>query len=224
MSSFVSYHCFDCCLLACLFLVHHALVKGELLALQDVSVAPSALSRSGGDNGQDTSGGELGVEGRVEGAVDLSGLELLGDGCRDGTQVDGLAGFGAVLGLFDSDLDSVVGLVPGLEGVGVDHDNGPLDEGLGADQFVVGRVVHDVQDTDLAGADLGTPGKVSGIQSEGSELGVSSPAADLVDAGLADLGHGRGPSEIVLSLLAELGSASSGFPALVSSFASDTLR
>jgi len=203
--------------------VHHALVKREFLALQDVSVAASGLSRSGGDLGQDTSGGELGVQSGVQGAVGLSGLELLDDLFRLSGHVDRLpVDISFLVVLLDTNLDSVVGLVPGLEGVGVNDDDGTLHQGLGADQFVVGRVVGDIEDTDLAGADLGSPGEVPGVQSEGTELGVSSPAADLVDAGLADLGHGRGPSEIVLALLAELGAASSGLPALVSSFASDT--
>ena len=203
--------------------MHHALVKGEFLALQDVSVAPSGLSRSRGNLGQDTARGKLLVEGRFEDAVGLSSLELLGHLCRDSRHVDGLAGFDTVLGLLDANLDSVMGLVPALEGVGINHDNGALDQSLGTDQLVVGRVVHDIEDTDLAGADLGTPGKVAGIHSQGSELGVSSSAPDLVDAGFANLGHGRGPSEIVLSLLAELRAASTGLPALVSSFACDTL-
>lgn len=205
----------------CLFLAHHALVEGKFLALQDVSIASSGLSRSGGDLGEDTSRCELGIEGRVQSAVGLSALELLGNLGRFGGEVDGLSGFG-VLAL-DSNLDTVVRLIPGLEGVGIDHDDASLDKGLGTNQLVVGRVVHDIQDTDLAGADLGTPREVTRVDREGSELGVSSSAADLVDAGFTDLGHGSGTTKIVLSLLAELGSASSGLPALVSSFASDTL-
>ena len=207
--------------LVCLFLAHHALVEGKFLTLQDVSIASSGLSRSGGDLSEDTSRSELGIEGRVQSAVSLSGLELLGNLGRDRGEVDGLSGFGVLT--LDSNLDTVVRLIPGLEGVSIDHDDASLDKGLGTDQLVVGRVVHDIQDTDLAGADLGTPGEVTGVNGEGSELGVSSSAADLVDAGFTDLGHGSGTTHVVLSLLAELGSASSGLPALVSSFTSDTL-
>jgi len=202
-----------------LFLAHHALVEREFLALEDVSVASSGLSRSRRDLGIDTPGSELGIQGGVERAIGLSSLELLGDLGGDTGKIDGLSGFSSLL---DADLDSVVRLVPGLEGVGVDQDDGALDEGLGTDQLVIGRVVHDVEDTDLAGADLGTPRKVTGIESQGPELGVSSSAPNLVDAGFADLGHGRGASQIVLSLLAKLGTASSGLPALVSSFSSNT--
>lgn len=206
----------------CLFLVHHALVKGEFLALQNVPVASSGLSRSGRNLGQDTSRSKLGVQGGVQGAVGLSSLELLGHLGGNTREVNGLSGFSGG-GLFESNLDAVVGFVPGLEGVGINHDNGALDQGLGTDQLVVGGVVHDVQDTDLAGADLGTPRKVTGVQSQSSEFGVASAATDLVDAGLANLGHGAGSAHVVLSLLAKLGAASSGLPALVSSFASDTL-
>jgi len=204
--------------------VHHALVEGELLSFEDVPVAPSGLARSGGNLGENTSRGKLGIEGGFEGSVRLSALELLGNLGRLAAQVDALARNVTVLArLLDANLDTVVGLVPGLEGVGVDHDDRALDEGLGTDQLVVGRVVHDIEDTDLAGADFGSPRKVSGVEAQRSELGVSSTAADLVDAGLADLGHGGGSAHVVLSLLAKLGAASSGFPALVSSFASDTL-
>jgi hypothetical protein len=153
----------------------------------------------------------------------LSSLELLGNLCRDGLEVDGVTRFDTGRGLLDANLDSVVGLVPALEGVGINHNDGALDQSLRTDQLVVGRVVHDIEDTDLAGADLGTPGKVTCVESEGSELGVSSSAADLMDARFANLGHGRGSSEIVLPLLAELRAASTGLPALVSSFSSDTL-
>ena len=40
---------------------------------------------------------------------------------------------------------------------GIDGDDGTLDEGLGTDQFVVGGVVDDVDDADLAGGGLGSP-------------------------------------------------------------------
>jgi len=204
-----------------LFLAHHALVEGELLSFQDVSITPSGLSRSGADLGEDTAGGELLVKGRFEGSVDLSSLELLGDLGRLGGKIDGLSGIDGVLAL-EADLDSVVGLVPGLEGVGIDHDDSTLDQGLRTDQFVVGGVVQDIQDTDLAGADLGTPRKVPGVESQSPKFGVSSAATDLVDAGFTDLGRCGWSAHVVLSLLAKLRAASTGLPALVSSFACDT--
>jgi hypothetical protein len=44
-----------------------------------------------------------------------------------------------------------------------------------------------------------------------------------VDAGFTNLGHGRGTTHFVLSLLLKLGTASSGLTAFVASFTSDTL-
>ena len=76
----------------CLFLVHHALVKGEFLALQDVSIATAGLSRSRGYLGQHASGTELSVECRVQSAVRLPSLELLGDLGGLGGEVHALSG------------------------------------------------------------------------------------------------------------------------------------
>ena len=164
------------------------------------------------------------VQGRFQGAVGLSLLELGRDLLADRGQVDGWLGgdsFGG--GLLLSNLDSVVSFVPRLECVGINQDNGTLDERLGSDQLVVGGVVRDVEDTDLAGADFGSPGKVSLVQTERPKLGVSSSSTDLVDTCLADLGHGGGASHFVLALLLELGPASTGFTALVAAFASNAL-
>jgi hypothetical protein len=107
--------------------------------------------------------------------------------------------------------------------VGIDQDNGALDQCLGSHQLVVGGVVRDIEDTDLSGTDFCSPGKVSRIQTKGSELGVSSSPTDLVDTCLTNLGHGGGPTQFKLALLLKLGTASTGFTALVASFASDTL-
>jgi len=107
--------------------------------------------------------------------------------------------------------------------MGVDQDNGALDQCLGSDQLVVGGVVGDVQDTYLAGAYFGAPGEVSAVQTKGPELEVSSAATDLVDTRFSNLGHGRRTSHFKLAFLLELGTASSGLPAFVAAFASDTL-
>ena len=47
------------------------------------------------------------------------------------------------------------------EGSGINDDDGVLDEGLGPDQLIVARVVHDVDDTGLPGDSLATPGEIS---------------------------------------------------------------
>ena len=51
-----------------------------------------------------------------------------------------------------ADLDAVVGLVPLTERGGIDLDDRVLDQGLGAHKLVVRGVVHDVEQTGLAGA------------------------------------------------------------------------
>ena len=194
------------------------MVELELGSLEDDAVAATALAGSAGDLGEETAGAELLVEGGLEGAVLLPVGELALDvvGLLGALNVGGLA-------LLDADLGAVVGLVPLLEGVGVDEDDGALDEGLGTDELVVGGVVGDVENADLAGADLGAPGEVAGIEAEGAELEVAAAAADGVDATLADLGHGGGAAHFELPLLAVLLTAAAGFAALVPSFACDTL-
>lgn len=52
---------------------------------------------------------------------------------------------------------TVVRFVPLTEWGGVDLNDGALDESVGPDEFVVGRVVDDPDDTSLAGDSFGTP-------------------------------------------------------------------
>ena len=203
-----------------LFLGHHSLVEVELGSLEDDAVAATGLTRSAGDLGEETARAELVVEGRLEGAVLLPGGELALDVVG---LLAGILDLGG-LALLETNLEAVVGLVPLLEGVGIDEDDGTLDEGLGTDELVVGGVVGNVEDTDLAGADLGAPGEVAGVETEGTELEVAAAAADGVDATLADLGHGGGAAHFELPLLAVLLTAAAGFAALVPSLTCDTLK
>ena len=80
---------------------------------------------------------------------------------------------------------AVVRFVPLAEGGGIDLDNGVLDEGLGADELVVGGIVHDINDTGLAGNGFTAPAEGAGIQTQGTELGVATTDTDSVDALLA---------------------------------------
>ena len=113
-------------------------------------------------------------------------------------------------------------LVPLAEGSGIDLDNGVLHKGTGTDQLVVGRVVDDSDDTGLAGDGLGTPGEVTGIQTHGTELAVTSTGANLVDALSTELGVGSLTTQLELSLLAILGALGSGSGALVAGVSADT--
>ena len=118
----------------CSHVDHHTHV--ELLALENVAVSSAGLSRSRGDDGEQSTSPELllkdGVDlgvllSLVEDSLDVVGLLLLLG------RLGGLAASGNRLG--------VVGLVPLSEGGGVDVDNGRLDEGLGSQKLVVGGVV-----------------------------------------------------------------------------------
>lgn len=169
-----------------------ALVESKLLTLQDVTVAAARLTRTAGDDGVQTTGLELLLNGVLDLALGrvASGLLLL-DGLALLGVLLGLALLGG-LGLLASTAKglAVVGLVPLTEGGGVDLDDGGLGQGVGADELVVGRVVGDGDDTGLAGAALGGPGEVAAVEAEGAELVVAAAGADGVDALGADTGVG----------------------------------
>ena len=83
-----------------------------------------------------------------------------------------------------------MGLVPLTERSSINLDDGRLGQGVGTDQLVVGGVVGDNDDTGLAGNTLGTPGEVTGLETEGTELAVTTTGADQVDSLVADTGVG----------------------------------
>ena len=202
-----------------LLLVHHSLVEVKLGSLKDDTVTAAALARSGGNLCKETARGKLMVESRLEATILLSrgnlALDMVGLLALT-LQLGGLA-------LLETDLEAVVGLVPLLEGVSINEDDGALDQSLGTDELVIGSVVRDVEDTYLASADLGTPGKVAGVETEGTELEVTATATDGVDATVANFGHGGGAAHLELPLLAVLFAATSGLAALVPSLTSNTL-
>lgn len=140
-----------------------ALVESKLLTLQDVTIAATGLTRTAGDDGVQTTGLELLLKGGIDlaaggvafGLLLLHRLALL-------DLLLSLALLGG-LGLLASSADglAVVSLVPLSEGSGVNLDDGAAGQGVGSDELVVGRVVGDSNDTRLAGAALGGPGKVA---------------------------------------------------------------
>jgi hypothetical protein len=166
------------------------LVEGQLLALQDVAVAATTLAGPAGDDGVQTTGLELALDGGLDLALLLEALALLLDDAL--ALLDLLLG-GATGGLLlpaTADGLAVVGLVPLTEGRGVDLDDGGLGQGVGADQLVVGRVEGDGDDADLAGDALATPSKVARVEAQGAELAVAAAGADEMDALGADTGIG----------------------------------
>ena len=130
------------------------LVESQLLTLQDVTIDTAALARAGRNDGVETAGLELPLDGGLDLAVvSKAGGLLLGDGVALL-----LLGGGLGLGLASAaDGLAVVGLVPLSEGGGVNLDDGGLGQGVCADQFVVGGVVDHTNDTGLTGNTLRSP-------------------------------------------------------------------
>lgn len=125
------------------------------------------------------------------------GVLLLG-GLRLGSLLGLLTGDDLLL----SESRSVMRLVPLAERSGIDLDYGGLGEGICADEFVVGRMEDDTDDTGLAGDSLGTPGEVAGIETESTELAVSSTGTDEMDTLSTNTGVGGLTTELESTLLA----------------------
>jgi hypothetical protein len=169
-----------------LLLPDSTLVEGELLTLQDVTINATTLARTAGNNGVETTGLELALEGGLDLALCGETLLLLA--------LNRLALLHLLLGLLLASAakgGAVVGLVPLTEWGGIDLDDGGLGEGVGADQLVVRRVESDGDDTDFAGDALAAPGEVAGIETERAELAVAATGADEVDTLGSDTGVGR---------------------------------
>jgi len=119
-------------------------VELEFLAFENVTISSAGLSRSGGDASEDSLRLELIFDVLIE-SLELSSLFLLLDvsGALLATE-DNLV-------LLEGEIDTVVNLVPFLEGGGIDFDDGVLDKSLGSDQLVVSSVVLNVNDLHLEG-------------------------------------------------------------------------
>lgn len=166
-------------------LSHVSLVESQLITLEDVAVATSTLARSRADNGIQTSSLELSLQRRLNLAGLLQSLFPLG--------LDALAdllllslGFLALSSPTQS--GAVVCFVPLSERSSVDLDNGGLGQGVGSDEFVVGRVVGDDDDTDFASDTFTTPAEVARFQAERSVFCVTTSGSDKMDSFVADTG------------------------------------
>lgn len=187
-------------------------VELKLLALKDVAVGTARLTGAAGDGGVEAASSELGFE---EG-VDLRVLLLLIQVALGvvGELLGLIGGLDGGLALFRDGL-GVVSLVPLPEGGGIDLDDAALDKSVGADKFVVGGVVSDTDQPRLAGDVLRSPCIVSGIETESTELGVTTTDTNAVDTLGAELGGGGLATELELSLLAVVGTLRTSLRALV---------
>ncbi len=171
-----------------LLLVHGTLVESELLTLKDVTVNTAGLSWAGSDDGEETTSLELLLEGGLDLAVGGEALSvLLLDGLGLLLLLDDLTGLGLAAA---TEVGTVVSLVPLAEWNGIDLDDRGLGQGVGADQLVVGWMESDANDADLAGNTLRSPGEVAGVETESTELAVTTTGADKVNTLGTDTGVG----------------------------------
>ena len=168
-------------------LSEETLVESKLLAFEDVTITATALAGTGRNNGEDTTGIELPLKGALDLAASLEALGLLLLDAVGLLLLLLLAGLGLSP---TAERLAVVGLEPLSEGSGINLDDGGLGEGVGTDELVVGGVVDDTDDTGLLGDTLGTPGEVTGLEAESTELAVSTAGADKMDALSANTGIG----------------------------------
>jgi len=202
-------------------LIELTLVELELGTLQDVTIAATGLARAGSDAGHQTTAVELLLEMRVQLLVLLVlGLLVLQLGL--GVTRLLLLGLSLGAGLLLTQGHAVVLQVPLTERSGIDQNNGVLNQSLGADQLVVGGVVDDVSDADLAGAVLGTPGEVALIQAQRTVLGVTTTSADGLDAGGTEVGLGGRAAHLELPLLLVDVDLTTGGAVLVTGVTSNT--
>lgn len=117
---------------------------------------------------------------------------------------------------------TVVSLEPLLEWSGVNLNNSRLGQSVSSDQLVVRRVVDDRSNSGLSSDTFTTPREVTGLNSQGSELLVTTSGSDSVDSLGTNLGVGWLSAQLKLSLLSELGSFGTGCRTLVTRVSGDT--
>jgi hypothetical protein len=168
--------------------LNSTLVEGELLSLENVPIAASALAWAAGHDGVQTGSLKLPLERWINLAALAEAITLLG--------LDTLALLSLLLSLAllllpaTTQALAVVSLPPRAERIGVDLDNGGLGQGIGADEFVVRRVENDTDDADLAGDALTSPCEVARVDAKASEFAVAATGADEMDTLGTDTGVG----------------------------------
>lgn len=165
------------------------LVESQLLALENVPIATSALAWSRRDDGIQTTGLKLSLERGIDLALcgEALGVLLVHRLARLGL---GLGSGASLLLTSATELLAVVCLVPLAEGGGINLDDGSLGQRVGADELVVGGVEGDDNDTGLAGNALGGPRKVARLETQSTELAVATTRAHEMDSLGTDTGVG----------------------------------
>ena len=75
----------------------------------------------------------------------------------------------------------IASLKPLPKGGGIHLHNAVLYKGLGSHQLIVAGIVHNVNDTTLAGDTFRSPGIIAGVKSQSSKLLISSTFSNSVD-------------------------------------------
>lgn len=199
----------------CLLLGDNLLeVESKLLSLENVTVNSAGLTGSRRNAGVESASTELSLDGRVELGISLSGS----NGSLVSLSNDGLL----LASLLLAERLAVVGLVPLSERSGINLDNGRLGQSVGSDKLVVGGVERDTEDSGLSGGSLRAPGEVAGLDSDGSELLVTTTGSDGVDSLGADSGDGTLSTALELSLLVDGDTLGAGVGSLVSGVSRNT--
>merc|ERR1719450_862335 len=139
------------------------LVEFKFSAFEDVAIAAAGLTWTRGNAGEESTRVELVSNLWVNHSASSVTLEVSSDVSGSLGLSSGLV---ALLNLLLVELNVVVLEVPAPEGVSVDEDNAVLHNGLGSNKLVVGSVVDNIEDSCLPSERLGSPGKVSGIDTE----------------------------------------------------------
>ena len=185
-------------------------VELKFSALKDVTIDAAGLAWAGRDGGEQTTGVEL----ISDFLVNLTVLLSLLNGALDGAAALGLGtSFIGFFNLLLVELNVVLLEVPLSEGSGIDHDNGVLDEGLGADELVVCSVVGAVKHASLGSHAFASPREVAVVASQSAALDVATTATHVNALLGAELGHRWHPTHFELSLfLVDRHTAARGSP------------
>mmetsp|Transcript_30906 Transcript_30906/g.68441 ORF Transcript_30906/g.68441 Transcript_30906/m.68441 type:complete len:229 (+) Transcript_30906:164-850(+) len=202
-----------------LLLLHLLHVELQLLALQDVAIAATALTGAGCNACVQPASCELLSKVSIQLAL-LQALLQLPLHVVGGLLVINLDWLLLALG---AQLHAVVCLVPLLEGSSINLDDGVLHQSLGTDKLVVRGVVGHIQNADLAGDSLSAPGKVAVVKTQSPELVVATTHTNLPNSHVGgQLGVSRHTSHLIFLLLAPVLLATTGRPALMQRVTGDT--
>jgi len=187
-------------------------VELQLLAFQYVAVSTTGLSRAGANAGQKSLSGKL---------IDQFGINGLGLFVLLDSILSSLGLFlldGDFLSLFIVEVDTIVIAIPLCEGSRVNGHDAVFNQCIGTNQLIVGCVIDHIDDSCLAGDCLRSPVEVSFLETESSELEVTSTNPNSSNPGniIDKFGVGDGSSLFVGSLLLVDGHSASSESSLVS--------